>query len=631
MQPFRLPDFYMPYPARRNPHLEQARTHTKRWARTMGFFEPQQGHHIWSEEDLDRHDYGLMCAYTHPDCDAAKLDLVTDWYTWVFYFDDHFLELFKRSRDAQGAKDYLDRLYTFMPIGAEEMPEPENPAERGLADLWARTSPVMSVDWQRRFRGNTVALMEESRWELANIAEGRIANPIEYFEMRRRVGGAPWSADLVEFATGLEVPDRLVRTRPLRVLRDTFADAVHLRNDLFSYEREVIDEGENSNGVFVVENFFGLPTPAAADLVNDMLTSRMQQFEQAALTEVPLLFAATGASPDEQLAVALYAKGLQDWQAGGHEWHLRSSRYTHKEPSTANPLARLLTPHGLGTSGVLQDLSYQGLGLRRFKNFRHVPYLPVGPTPLPRIDCPYPLTLNPHYAEVSEQLVAWWYENDLFDPACRWDEQVLRDGDFVLCSAGLDPDATPETLLLSASWLSWGTLLDDYYPEMFARRKDLAGARLQTRRLMDCMPIEGPAAIVPANHLERGLCDLWQRSCAAADTAHRVELRDSVEHMFDAMVWEVDNQILHHIPDPIDYVEMRRDTFGSEMTAAMSRLAHGETLPESIAGHRVLRDLEHTIADAAWPDQRRVLVSQGNRVRERAAQYGAGARERPGL
>ena len=26
----------------------------------------------------------------------------------------------------------------------------------------------------------------------------------------------------------------------------------------------------------------------------------------------------------------LYVKGLQDWQAGGHEWHMRSSRYMNK-------------------------------------------------------------------------------------------------------------------------------------------------------------------------------------------------------------------------------------------------------------------------------------------------------------
>lgn len=79
----------------------------------------------------------------------------------------------------------------------------------------------------------------------------------------------------------------MAHSRPLLVLRDTFSDAVHLRNDLFSYQREVEDEGENSNGVLVLEKFLGCTTQEAAEAVNDLLTSRLQQFENTALTEVP--------------------------------------------------------------------------------------------------------------------------------------------------------------------------------------------------------------------------------------------------------------------------------------------------------------------------------------------------------
>ncbi|MGY2062147.1 terpene synthase family protein, partial [Nocardia gipuzkoensis] len=213
---------------------------------------------------------------------------------------------FKRPRDIRGAKEYLDRIYTFMPIGDDPVPDPSNPVELGLADLWERTTPAMSADWQRRFATANRALLEESRWELANIAEGRIANPIEYIEMRRKVGGAPWSAHLVEHAVGHELPARLVTTRPLAVLRDTFADAVHLRNDIFSYEREVLDEGELSNGILVLERFLGYDVRRAADVVNDLLTSRLQQFEHTALTEIPVLFAEYTTTPEEQLAVAAY-------------------------------------------------------------------------------------------------------------------------------------------------------------------------------------------------------------------------------------------------------------------------------------------------------------------------------------
>lgn len=303
MQPFRLPDFYLSYPARLNPNLERAREHSKAWAYGMDMIDvPQEGKPIWNEADFERHDYALLCAYTHPGADGLELDLITDWYVWVFYFDDHFVELHKRNPDQAGAREHLERLRAFMPVEGPIKAEPTNPVERGLADLWGRTVPTMSPDWRRRFTENTKQLLDESLWELANISEARLSNPIEYVEMRRKVGGAPWSANLVEHAVGAEVPAEIAATRPMEVLRDTFSDAVHLRNDLFSYEREVQDEGELSNGVLVFEKFLGCTTQEAADAVNDLLTSRLHQFEHTAVTEVPRLLDKRGVDPAGRLA-----------------------------------------------------------------------------------------------------------------------------------------------------------------------------------------------------------------------------------------------------------------------------------------------------------------------------------------
>ena len=154
-------------------------------------------------------DFALLCAYTHPDAPSRELDLVTDWYVWVFYFDDHFLEIYKRSQDQTGAKEYLDGLPAFMPVDLSPPPEPTNPVERGLINLWARTVPHRSLEWRSRFFESTKNLLHESTWELANISGNRVPNPIEYVEVRRKVGGAPWSADLVEHAAFVEIPARI--------------------------------------------------------------------------------------------------------------------------------------------------------------------------------------------------------------------------------------------------------------------------------------------------------------------------------------------------------------------------------------------------------------------------------------
>ncbi|MEU0257323.1 germacradienol/geosmin synthase Cyc2 [Streptomyces sp. NPDC006184] len=591
-QPFHLPRFYMPYPARLNPHLDEARAHSTGWAREMGMLE---GSGIWQQADLEAHDYGLLCAYTHPDCDGPALSLITDWYVWVFFFDDHFLDMFKRTPDRAAGKAHLDRLPLFMPLDpATPVPEPENPVEAGLKDLWARTVPAMSADWRRRFSVATEHLLNESMWELSNIDEGRIANPVEYIEMRRKVGGAPWSAGLVEYATA-EVPAAVAGTRPLRVLMETFSDAVHLRNDLFSYQREVEDEGENSNGVLVLEKFFGCTTQEAADTVNDVLTSRLHQFEHTALTEVPAVALENGLTPAELAAVAAYTKGLQDWQSGGHEWHLRSSRYMNKGAPPAPPWH---IPAGPGTSAADIGALLAPAARERLRAHAHVPFQKVGPSLVPDLHMPFEVQLSPHLDRSRDHLVDWCHRTGILQEGV-WDLDKLAAYDLALCSAGLDPDATPEALDLSAQWLAFGTYGDDYYPLVYGHRRDLAAARLTTARLSLCMPVDGEPAPAPANAMERALADLWARTTAGMTADQRRTLRASVDTMTESWVWEVSNQLFNRIPDPVDYLEMRRSTFGSDLTLSMCRMGHGPAIPAEVYASGPVRSLENSAIDYA--------------------------------
>ncbi|MGW5331346.1 germacradienol/geosmin synthase Cyc2 [Streptomyces bauhiniae] len=591
-QPFELPHFYLPYPARLNPHLDEARAHSTAWAREMGMLE---GSGIWDQADLEAHDYGLLCAYTHPDCDGPALSLITDWYVWVFFFDDHFLDLFKRTPDRAAGKAHLDRLPLFMPLDpATPVPEPENPVEAGLADLWARTVPAMSADWRRRFAVATEHLLNESMWELSNIDEGRIANPVEYIEMRRKVGGAPWSAGLVEYATA-EVPASVAESRPLRVLMETFSDAVHLRNDLFSYQREVEEEGENSNGVLVLERFFGCSTQEAAETVNKVLTSRLHQFEHTALTEVPAVALENGLRPDEVAAVAAYTKGLQDWQSGGHEWHLRSSRYMNQGARSEPPWR---VPSGPGTSAADVRALLASAGADRLRAYTYVPYQQVGPSLLPDFHLPFPLELSPHVDVSRRNLRTWCHTTGILSEGV-WDEDKLAAYDLALCSAGLDPDATPEALDLSAQWLAWGTYGDDYYPLVYGHRRDLAAARLTTARLSQCMPVDGEPGIVPADALERGLVDLWTRTTAPMSVAQRHTLKAAVDVMTESWVWELSNRLQHRVPDPVDYLEMRRATFGSDLTLSMCRMGQGPAVPPEVYRTGPVRSLENAAVDYA--------------------------------
>ncbi|MDK1475455.1 terpene synthase family protein [Streptomyces sp. 549] len=610
-QPFELPDFYLPYPARLNPHLEQAREHTREWADRMGML---GGSGIWDLRDLEAHDYALLCSYTHPDASGPALSLVTDWYVWVFFFDDHFLETFKRSSDRVGGKAYLDRLPLFMPMDlSDTVPEPVNPVEKGLADLWARTVPSMSMEWRARFAESTENLLNESLWELSNINAHRVPNPVEYIEMRRKVGGAPWSAGLVEYAAGAEVPAAVAASRPLRVLKDAFSDGVHLRNDLFSYQRETEEEGELSNGVLVLETFLGCTTQQAADSVNDLLTSRVQQFENTALSELPPLFAQHGLAPHECAAVLAYVKGLQDWQSGGHEWHMRSSRYMNGgggggTAPAVGPAAGFL-PSGLGTSAVRLG---NGMSLTaraetaRTRTHTHVPHQRTGPSLLPDFALPFTTTLSPHLDASRRHVIAWSREMGMLQPqpgvphSHVWTTERVAGIDLPLCAAGIHPDATAESLDLTSDWLTWGTYGDDYFPVVYGRARDLAGAALCNERLSLFMPLDASAPTPPPlTALERGLADLWRRTAGPMAPQARAAFRKAVEDMTESWLWELANQAQNRVPDPVDYVEMRRMTFGSDLTMSLCRLGHGREVPPEIYRSGPMRSLENAAADYA--------------------------------
>jgi germacradienol/geosmin synthase len=482
----------------------------------------------------------------------------------------------------------------------------------------------MSRDFRERFHESTAYLLEESLWELSNINAGRVSNPIEYIEMRRKVGGAPWSANLIEHAAGAEVPARIAGSRPMRVLRDCFADGVHLRNDLFSYQREIEEEGELSNAVLVLERFLGLSTQQAADRVNDLLTSRLHQFEHTALTEVEPLFAQFALTPQERLGVFAYVKGLQDWQSGGHEWHMRSSRYMNGADAGARGAGTghgagsgvgagaglgggvIGGPTGLGTSAAHILRSLAATLPQRARSFGHAPHQRTEGVRRAEVPMPFATTLSPHLDAARRHNMEWGRTMGMLDaepgfpvPGGLWNARKLAGYDFALCAAGIHPAASPDELNLTTDWLTWGTYGDDYYPLVFGRSADSGAARLATERFKLFMPLDGEQPPAPLTVLERALADLWQRTAGPMAPDARRTFRTAVEEMCESWLWEVANQKQNRVPDPVDYIEMRRKTFGSDLTMSLSRIGHGDALPDAVYRSRPVQSMEVAAADVA--------------------------------
>jgi germacradienol/geosmin synthase len=608
MQPFKLPDFYVPWPARLNPNLETARIHSKAWAREVGILNDLDGASnspIWKEMDFERYDFALLSAYIHPDAPAEELNLMTDWNVWAFYVDDHFFQIYKRSNDRKGGKQYLDRVPLFMPIDLGPMPSPVNPMECALANLWMRTASTKSPAWRGRIIEDTRKLFDAFIWELDNISDQRLSNPIEYITMRRQAGAALWSADLVEHASFAEIPERIASTRPMRVLKETFADAVHLRNDIFSYQHEV-EEGELANGVIVIERFLGIDPQRAVHLVNDLLTSRLQQFEHTVVTELAAIFDEYCLDPQEQFNVLNYIRGLQDWQSGAHAWHSQTCRYQNLNTGQKSRMYVSL-PNLIGQGTISMRVTPGTLGLNRFKKYTHTPYQKVESPQLPEFYMPFIPKVNPHLELARKNSKIWARQMGMLDglpdhpSVFIFDERRLDATDLALFCALAHPNVTATQLNLDACWIVWGVYADDYFTEVYGRTSDMAGAKIFQTRLSEFMPIETTVSTTtPLNSVEQGLADLWGRTTQPLSLSERYFFRQIIEDTIRSWVWELSNRIQNRIPDLIDYIEMRRQTSGSDFILILSRSVQGKDIPAEVHRTRIMQELNNTAIDYVY-------------------------------
>jgi germacradienol/geosmin synthase len=180
-----------------------------------------------------------------------------------------------------------------------------------------------------------------------------VPDPVDYIEMRRKTGGTEFSSTLAQYALGDGIPPEIYRSRPMRALVHTFADVGPLRNDIFSYRKELEHEGEINNGVLVVQRFFNCEPQQAVAIVNDLTTSRLRQFESIVADELPALFDEFALDASARGRLAAYAKGLQEWMAGDLRWSQGTGRYRQAGSPLAPVAARLAGgPTGLGTSAA---------------------------------------------------------------------------------------------------------------------------------------------------------------------------------------------------------------------------------------------------------------------------------------
>ncbi|RJQ79416.1 hypothetical protein D5S17_10395 [Pseudonocardiaceae bacterium YIM PH 21723] len=304
-----LPEIEFPWQPRSNAHLTSARTHARNWAAAMGLLDDPA---LWSAETFQQDDLALFAALTHPDASESRLLEIVLWRVLTTALDDYVAARFKRTADLRGAEAFVQRLAEFLPLDGGSAPQPANPIERGLAELWPRTRAALPRARRARFAAAVYDFAECMLWELANDLRGCPPDPADYLDMVRRTAGT----DLTVALLGIDVPAEA------EALLGSFADVAALLGDLHSYQREVEQERGHSNAVPVIREFFGCPLQAAVNMTHRLTRAHLDEFQQATRQQ-PL------------------APALRGWLAGAGLWYRSTGRYQREWPVIPRPSSEI--------------------------------------------------------------------------------------------------------------------------------------------------------------------------------------------------------------------------------------------------------------------------------------------------
>ncbi|MEU9026483.1 hypothetical protein AB0D46_02905 [Streptomyces sp. NPDC048383] len=336
-----LPQLWMPYPLRVNPHLPALHAENESWAREMGMLEgrdgPSPARPIWSRPKFHAMTVDQLTAWTLPDASLADLRLNHRFNVWALAWDDHFATTFKQTGDLAGAVVFTARLHEFLrPEPGARLPEPTNAVERGIADLQQCLFPPGLAHWRRAFNQHLVRYVDAGVEELANSLSSRVPHLIDYPAFRRDSFAAHTAPYSVELATGARIPEQIRHSRTVRALLDAFMDFMGLANDLASYEREVHEERDVNNLVVVVGSSLGIglheAVPGALNLVN----ARLRDFEHLRRTDLAQLVQRVGLHREERAELDRWLGGACGFLSGLHAWYTGAPRYASTdEPCSA--------------------------------------------------------------------------------------------------------------------------------------------------------------------------------------------------------------------------------------------------------------------------------------------------------
>jgi len=316
-QPATMPVVYMPIPRTGpSPAMSAVEHDGLDWADSHGLLptEAVRRHVLQARSHL-------CIALYYPHADAAHLKQPNRYMIWAFLVDDLF-------DDAQGTRrpavteamidDIIDAIRGKRP--------PARPAATAGADVLDALCQGKPPAWRGLLLDANERWLETYRTENRLTAQGRPMDLCDYLPHRR------WSTDqvlcdhLTEYVHDIDLPARMRELPAMNNARNRAAEWVGLYNDLASFEKEEA-LGYHYNAVHIVREQIRCSDQQAIDMVNDMMTQLLHEFE-AACASVPLQVRAATRDPEITSRTLRILHSYVELLRGNYDLCIEAPRYT---------------------------------------------------------------------------------------------------------------------------------------------------------------------------------------------------------------------------------------------------------------------------------------------------------------
>lgn len=308
-----LPPLWCPLPPARHPDWVRLDHDAVDFVREQGLYDSDD--QLWR---LASTRVGDLVARVSPNGHHPVLQMVADFYLWLFAFDDAYCDEGALSNDPGGLCLETSRI-----LRAAEVPmcTGSNRYADALANISRRLDSTATGVQHARWREALRSYFHFQSWE-AEYRRRRETPPLEeYVVARLQSGAVKVCFTLLDIADGYELPADEFETPLMRALIETACAVIDWDNDIASYTKEAQRGHDTINlrDIFVQEY----------DLDGDGALSEALRMRDHVLARFLQLSAAyTGTSEYTRR----YIRSLGHWIRGNLDWQNSTKRYGTTHP-----------------------------------------------------------------------------------------------------------------------------------------------------------------------------------------------------------------------------------------------------------------------------------------------------------